>query len=189
MASMPAARGCIFVRTISVVLLWQMSGCFALDLAIWRSVEGRSLSVDNVYAWPGYSDLPGCVKWCFSGCQENTTTTQEFNDCGKFIPSNASSNYDGFVMDLGCSTPVCVCGRPYLTSEIYQRSVRKVYDCALYYCQPALGDLNYQSPDVESIVQVVSGFCIAEGLFQEGWDVVLPGDPSEFGITHLDTPF
>ncbi|KAI9771222.1 MAG: hypothetical protein M1839_002843 [Geoglossum umbratile] len=172
MTSTPTARRFIFTQVI-LVILSLASRCTTLNLVVGHSVKGRALSVYDVFSWSGYHDLPGCVKWCFSGCQENGTSTA-YEDCVRFVPSNASSNYPGFVIALGCATPRCICG----SSQIYQRSVRKVYECALRYCQAALGDLDYQSPDVESIIQVVSGFCIEEGLFQPNWTVVLDPGPN-----------
>lgn len=137
-----------------------------------RSNNTQPLSAEAVYSWPGYSDLPGCFKWCFSGCQENGTSTANYNDCGKFAPSANGKGYDqGFVEALGCTTPGCICGN----SEIFQRSVQTVYDCAVRYCQNALGaeDLEQLSPDVESLIRVVINFCLDDGLYQSNWSIIL----------------
>lgn len=169
-------RGLIVCLQITALLLhFLISSAFDTHPAI-RRPPAR---IDQPYTWPGYRDLPACLKWCFSGCRGPKDMAAE---CVKMFSWQTNADYKGFasISGLGCTMPGCLCG----DSASFMRSVQKVYNCSFPCCQPYLRDLGRESPDFKNMIKVVSSFCEANELPQPGWaDVVLTPPASTINAT------
>ena len=129
--------------------------------------------IPSADTWPGYNFLGGCEKWCYTACQNQTTsatpsvTTASSSQCARPTLSCSGmdpQNYHGFVSETECTEVACIC-----SLDNWPMSLQMIYDCGVQFCNMRIGTAANPDEDFSETVGVLADFCSHEGYHLSEW--------------------
>jgi hypothetical protein len=130
-------------------------------------------------SWEGYSELSGCMQWCYDACNSSHTSTVSFAPASTSLAAAPStsctgpiifpvegipSKYPGLLKIISCTTAACICNL-----QGWIRALQAVYDCGRMYCALRLGAPGLPDNEFSKTFGVLQDFCSANGYKLSEW--------------------
>jgi hypothetical protein len=130
-------------------------------------------------------DLPGdsytalnssCLRWVFNGCKSKKDNAQ---NCRPKKPVDNTRAWTGLGAFMQCSTAECLCRYPK-----FDYSSERAFETAMEYCGAEPPTQEKPSQEMESMVNLMAGFCSDEGFVLTGSLLAVQGVARQRGKSY-----